>query len=53
MSFKFILSRIPRTVSVMDLRDDLETRKARCEKYARKNKTCGKVASFGMGGGSK
>ena len=47
MSFKFILSRIPRTVSVMDLRSDLETRKARCEKYARKNKTCGNVASFG------
>ncbi len=47
MSFKFILSRIPRTVCVMDLRDDLGTRKARCEKYARKNKTCGKMASFG------
>ncbi len=53
MSYKFILSRIPRTVSVMDLRDDLETRKARCDKFALKNRTCGKVASFWMAGGAK
>lgn len=40
-----------RTVSVMDLREAHMTRKARCEKFARKNKTCGKRAVFAIGDG--
>lgn len=49
MNFKFLLNRICRTVSVMDLRSDEDTRKARCEKFARKHKTCGKAATFDIG----
>jgi hypothetical protein len=48
-SFKFLLNKFCRTVSVLDMRPDEETRKARCEKYARKNKTCGKRANFAIG----
>lgn len=45
-SFKFRLSRFTSSRCTMDLRDPLETRKARAERYARKNKTCGKKAVF-------
>lgn len=35
-----------KTVSVLDLRSDEETRKARAERFERKNKTGGKRAVF-------
>lgn len=43
------LCRFTKTASVMDHRDEIDTRKARCEKYAAKNKTCGKAATFNLG----
>ncbi|QYW01716.1 hypothetical protein CPT_Ptah_001 [Stenotrophomonas phage Ptah] len=39
-------SRFVRSYTTMDLRTDEETRKVRAERYARKNKTCGKRAVF-------
>ena len=38
-SYKMLLNRFVRTVYVMDLRPDAETRRLRCERYARKNRT--------------
>lgn len=38
-TYKMLLSRFARTVYVMDLRPDAETRRLRCERYARKNRT--------------
>lgn len=38
--------RFTKTASVHDLRDPLDTRKARAERYARKNKTDGRKAVF-------
>lgn len=40
------LCRFSRTVSVMDNRPDSETRKLRAERFAKRNKTCGKRAVF-------
>lgn len=40
------LARFTRTASIMDHRDPVDTRKARAERYARRNKTCGKRAVF-------
>ncbi|QVR48685.1 hypothetical protein [Stenotrophomonas phage BUCT609] len=48
MSWKFRLNKLCKAVTVLDLRSDEETRKARCEKYARKHKTCGKRAVFAV-----
>ncbi|URA06951.1 hypothetical protein Pfeifenkraut_BL30054 [Xanthomonas phage Pfeifenkraut] len=45
-SFKMRLNRFFRSYVTLDLRTEEETRKARCEKFARKNKTCGKRAVF-------
>lgn len=45
-SFKRRINRFTRTVSIMDLRDPFETRKARAQRYARKNKTEGRKAVF-------
>ncbi|QYW01951.1 hypothetical protein CPT_Pepon001 [Stenotrophomonas phage Pepon] len=39
-------SRFVRSYTTMDLRTDEETRKVRAERYARKNKTCGKRAVY-------
>ena len=46
MSAKFSFFRFARVVSVIDLRSDEDTRRARCEAFAKRNKTCGRVASF-------
>lgn len=47
MSFKMLLNRFSRTVSVMDLRIDVvEERRRKAERFARRNKTCGRVAVF-------
>lgn len=47
MTFRMILSRFNRTVSVMDLRIDVvEERRRKAEGYSRRNKTCGTVAVF-------
>ncbi|UNY50167.1 hypothetical protein [Stenotrophomonas phage c9-N] len=48
MSWKFRLNRMCKAVTVLDLRTDAETRKARCEKYERKHKTHGKPAVFAV-----
>ena len=48
--FKRILSQFARTAYVIDLRPAETTRKARCERYAKKNKTCGKRVTFAIGG---
>jgi hypothetical protein len=40
------LNRFTKTASVMDLRSDEETRKARAERFERRNKTSGKRAVF-------
>lgn len=45
-SFKMRLNRFFRSYVTLDLRTDEETRKVRCERYAAKNKTCGKPAVF-------
>ena len=45
-SYRQRLRQFARSYVVMDLRDSIETRKARAERYARKNKTCGKRAVF-------
>lgn len=47
MSYKMLLNRFSRTVSVMDLRIDVvEERRRKAERYSRRNKTCGRVAVF-------
>lgn len=47
MSFKMTLNRFSRTVSVMDLRIDVvEERRRKAERFARRNKTCGKRSMF-------
>ncbi|WWO60271.1 hypothetical protein [Xanthomonas phage SB4] len=43
---KAVFMRFVRSYQTMDLRTDEETRSVRCEKFARKNKTCGKRAVF-------
>lgn len=43
---KAIFMRFCKVTYTMDLRPSEMTRRARCEKYARKNKTCGKRAVF-------
>ena len=48
--FKRLLTQFTRTAYVIDLRPSEMTRKARCERYAKKNKTCGKPARFAIGG---
>lgn len=45
-SFNMRLNRFFCSYVTLDLRTEEETRKARCEKFARKNKTCGKRAVF-------
>lgn len=45
-SYRRRLGRFARSRTVMDLRDPFETRKARAERYARKNKTERKRAVF-------
>lgn len=40
------MSQFTRTASVLDLRPDWETRKARSERFAKRNKTSGKRAVF-------
>lgn len=47
MSYKMLLNRFSRTVSVMDLRIDVvEERRRKAERYSRRNKTCGKTAVY-------
>lgn len=47
MSYKMLLNRFSRTVSVMDLRIDVvEERRRKAERYSRRNKTCGKRSVF-------
>ena len=48
--FKRLLSQFTHTTYVIDLRPAEMTRKARCERFAKKNKTCGKRATFVLGG---
>lgn len=50
-SYRFRLARFTKSTCVMDLRDPLETRKARAERYARRYKTCGKRAVYAIGEG--
>ena len=45
-NYKRMLFRFARTSSIMDLRDPLDTRKARAARYARRNKTEGRKAVF-------
>lgn len=47
-SFKMRLNRFVRSRLIMDLRPgaDAAALRERCEKFARKNKTCGKRAVF-------
>ena len=45
-SYRFRLSRFTRTISVLDLRDPLEMRRARAARYAKRNKTEGRKAVF-------
>lgn len=45
-SIKRRLCQFNRTVSVMDLRPEYETRKARAERFERRNKTSGKRTVF-------
>lgn len=48
MSYKMRLSRFFKSYVTLDLRSDDETRRARCERFAKRNKTCGKPAVFGV-----
>lgn len=41
-------ARFTRTASVTDLRPATTTRLHRCERFARKNKTCGRRAVFSV-----
>ena len=45
-NFRRRLARFTRTASVHDLRDPLDTRRARAARYAKRNKTEGKKAVF-------
>lgn len=45
-NYKRHLFQFSRTASIMDLRDPLDTRKARAARYARRNKTEGRKAVF-------
>lgn len=45
-SFKMRLNRFFKSYTTLDLRTDEETRRIRCERFAAKNKTCGKRAVF-------
>lgn len=45
-TFKQRLSRFFKSYTTLDLRTDDETRKVRCEKFERKNKTAGKRSVF-------
>lgn len=46
-SFKMRLNRFVRSRCTLDFRfDTLEERRMRCERFAAKNKTCGKRAVF-------
>lgn len=45
-SFKMRLNRFFKSYTTLDLRTDEETRRIRCERFAAKNKTCGKPAVF-------
>lgn len=47
-SYRQRLNQYVRSYVVMDLRDPIETRLARAERYARKNKTCGRRAVFAV-----
>lgn len=48
-SFRVRLNRFVRSFVTLDLRTDEETRRIRCERFALKNKTCGKPATFAIG----
>ncbi len=48
-SFKMRLNRFFKSYTTLDLRTDEETRRIRCERFAAKNKTCGKRAVFTIG----
>ena len=48
-TFKMRINRFFRSYVTLDLRTDEETRRVRCERYALKNKTCGKRAVFNIG----
>lgn len=45
-TFKMRLNRFFKSYTTMDLRTDEETRKVRCERFERKNKTVGKLSVF-------
>lgn len=53
MTTKLRFNQFTRTASVMDLRPEITTRRYRCERHARRNKTCGKRAVFVIDGGVK
>ena len=48
-SFKFRLSAFTKSTCVMDLRDPLDTRRHRAERFERKNKTNGKRSVYHVG----
>lgn len=45
---KRLFCKFVRSYTTMDLRSDEETRRVRCERYAKKHKTCGKRAVFAV-----